>query len=520
MKEKDLSQTEDSRNQPQEAPEKIVEPDNSLPPLEKKDLPPKLQQALENTGWDSLTPVQSHSIPYQLKKRDLMVQARTGSGKTGAFLLPMIEKLKPETGRTQALILVPTRELARQVAQETETLLGGSGLKSVAVYGGVGYGKQREALLAGAEIVVGTPGRVLDHLLARTMSLDGLKTLVFDEADRMLSIGFYPDMKDVQSHLPNHPINTHMFSATFPEHVLRLAGEFMHEPQLLSLSSKEVHVTEIEHVFYEVPAMGKERHLMRILEIENPSSAIIFCNTKANVNFVTAVLNNFGFNAGDISSDLSQSKREQILTQIKAGEVRYLVATDVAARGIDIPDLSHVILYEPPEDKESYIHRAGRTGRAGSSGIAISLVDVIQKLELQRIASRYGIDLQERDLPEDEDVLKIIDERLTAILEAKYRSRTILEKERIARYQDLVRKIATDEEQSTLVAMLLDDLYQKSLHARPPQPPQENKNSDNRRKAERRRPPKKSGKKPSGRNRGKPSGRGPSSGRGQGSNKQ
>lgn len=517
MKEKDLDKSEDNRNQSHEAPEKIVEPENSLPPLKMKDLPEKLQQAVENAGWDSLSPVQSCAIPYQLKNRDLMVQARTGSGKTGAFLLPMIEKIRPNTGRTQALILVPTRELARQVAQEAEVLLGGSGLKSVAVYGGVGYGKQRDALQAGAEIVVGTPGRVLDHLIGRTMDISALQTLIFDEADRMLSIGFYPDMKEVQSHLPRHRINTNMFSATFPEHVVRLATEFMYEPQLLSLSSKEVHVTEIEHVYYEVPAMGKERHLMRILEIENPSSAIIFCNTKANVNFVTAVLKNFGFNAGDISSDLSQSKRELILNQIKSGEVRFLVATDVAARGIDIPDLSHVILYEPPEDKESYIHRAGRTGRAGCSGIAISLVDVIQKLELHRIATRYGIDLQERKLPEDEDVLKIIEERLTAILEAKYRSRTILEKERISRYKDFVKKIAQDDDQLTLVAMLLDELYQKSLHARPPHPPQENENSQGSRGSDQKDNSRNSGRKPyRGKGRGNNSGRGPSSGRGQG----
>jgi ATP-dependent RNA helicase DeaD len=516
MKENDVDKPEDNHSKNNEALEKIVEPENSLPPIEKKDLPEKLQQAIDNVGWNSLSPVQSLSIPYQLQNRDLMVQARTGSGKTGAFLLPIIEKVKPGTGRTQALILVPTRELARQVAHEAETLLGGLGMKSVAVYGGVGYGKQREALKEGCEIVVGTPGRVLDHMIARTLDISALQTLIFDEADRMLSIGFYPDMKEVQSHLPRHRINTNMFSATFPEHVLRLAGEFMIEPQLLSLSSKEVHVTEIEHVFYEVPAMGKERHLMRILEMENPSSAIIFCNTKANVNFVTAVLKNFGFNAGELSSDLSQSKRERILNQIRSGEVRFLVATDVAARGIDIPDLSHVILYEPPEDKESYIHRAGRTGRAGSSGIAISLVDVIQKLELQRIATRYGIDLQERTIPENSDVMNIIEARLSAILEAGYRSRTILEKERIARYKELVSRLSQDEDQLTLVAMLLDDLYQKSLHARPEQPPQQQEQGRGRGQSSGKRNSGNSGRKNyRGRRRGGNSGSTPSSGRGQ-----
>ncbi|WP_319763880.1 DEAD/DEAH box helicase [Maridesulfovibrio sp.] len=452
-------------------PDKVVEPEEALPEITVEDLPPSILNALDKTGWDKLTPVQSKSLPYQLSNRDLMVQAKTGSGKTGAFVLPLLEKLDPNINYTQALILVPTRELARQVEREAELIFKGSGLRVLSVYGGVGYGHQREELEKGAHMVVGTPGRILDHLLRRTFDLEDLETLIFDEADRMLSIGFYPDMREVKSYLPRRPISAYMFSATFPEHVIRLSKEFMYKPQLLSLSSKQVHVTEIDHAYYEVPSMGKERHLMRILEIENPTSAIIFCNTKANVEFVSAVLNNFGFNAADLTSDLSQSKRERVLSELRSGKVRFLVATDIAARGIDVPDLSHVIMYEPPEDKESYIHRAGRTGRAGSSGVAISLVDVIQKIELQRIAAAYNINFEVRELPDDKQVLETINERLTTILEGQFRSRTILERERIGRYKDLVRQLAEDEEQCTLVGMLLDELYQKSLHARPEQPP-------------------------------------------------
>ncbi|CCO23385.1 DEAD/DEAH box helicase [Maridesulfovibrio hydrothermalis] len=452
-------------------PDKVVEPEESMPEFTNEELPRSILNAIENAGWDSLTPVQAKSLPYQLYNRDLMVQAKTGSGKTGAFVLPLLEKLRPDINYTQALILVPTRELARQVEREARTIFEGTGLRVLSVYGGVGYGHQREALEKGAHMVVGTPGRILDLLLRRTFDLDDLETLIFDEADRMLSIGFYPDMCQVKSYLPRHPISTYMFSATFPEHVLRLSKEFMYKPQLLSLSSKQVHVTEIEHAYYEVPSMGKERHLMRILEMENPTSAIIFCNTKANVEFVATVLNNFGFNAADLTSDLSQSRREKVLEQLRNGDVRFLVATDIAARGIDVPDLSHVIMYEPPEDKESYIHRAGRTGRAGSSGIAISLVDVIQKLELQRISAAYSINFEHRQLPDDKQVIETINERLTTILEGRFRGKTILERERISRYKDLVRQIAQDEEQCTLVGMLLDELYQSSLHSRPPQPP-------------------------------------------------
>ncbi len=452
-------------------PDKVVEPEDSLPEITKDELPPSILNALDKAGWEKLTPVQSKSLPYQLRNWDLMVQAKTGSGKTGAFVMPLLEKLDPNINYTQALILVPTRELARQVEREAERIFEGSGLRVLSVYGGVGYGRQREELEKGAHMVVGTPGRILDHLLKRTFDLEDLETLIFDEADRMLSIGFYPDMREVKSYLPRRPISTYMFSATFPEHVIRLSKEFMYKPQMLSLSSKQVHVTEIDHAYYEVPSMGKERQLMRILEMENPTSAIIFCNTKANVEFVAAVLNNFGFNAADLTSDLSQSKRERVLAQLRDGSVRFLVATDIAARGIDVPDLSHVIMYEPPEDKESYIHRAGRTGRAGSSGVAISLVDVIQKIELQRIATAYNINFEVRELPDDTQVLDTINERLTTILEGQFRSRTILERERIGRYKNLVRQLAEDDEQCILVGMLLDELYQKSLHARAEQPP-------------------------------------------------
>lgn len=468
---KDDQVADEMQNSVHDEPDKVVEPEESMPEFAKEDLPPSILNALDNAGWDNLTPVQSKSLPYQLYNRDLMVQAKTGSGKTGAFVMPLLEKLDPNINYTQALILVPTRELARQVEREAEKIFEGSGLRVLSVYGGVGYGHQREMLEKGAHMVVGTPGRILDHLLRRTFDLEDLETLIFDEADRMLSIGFYPDMREVKSYLPRRPISSYMFSATFPEHVLRLSKEFMYKPQLLSLSSKQVHVAEIEHAFYEVPSMGKERQLMRILEMENPTSAIIFCNTKANVEFVAAVLNNFGFNAADLTSDLSQSKREKVLAQLRSGEIRFLVATDIAARGIDVPDLSHVIMYEPPEDKESYIHRAGRTGRAGSSGIAISLVDVIQKLELQRIAAAYSISFEHRTLPDDVQVLETINERLTTILETRFRSKTILERERISRYKELVRQLAQDDEQCTLVGMLLDELYQSSLHARAEQPP-------------------------------------------------
>lgn len=452
----------------------VSEPENALPQMSMADLPEAVRAACARAGWRNLTPVQSLALPYLLEGRDIMVQSRTGSGKTGCYLLPMLPRLDPTLKAPQALALAPTRELAVQVEREANIIFADTGIQAVAVYGGVGYKKQMDALRDGAQVIVGTPGRVLDHLLRRTLDLKNLRILVFDEADRMLSIGFYPDMKEVQRYLPDRRVHTCLFSATYPPHVLKLAAEFMAEPAMLSLSQKEVHVAEVQHLFCEVKPMDKDRALVRLLETENPASALVFCNTKANVHYVTGVLQGFGYSADELSADLSQSRREAVLDKIRKGRLQYLVATDVAARGIDIAALSHVFLYEPPEDHESYIHRAGRTGRAGAAGTVISLVDVMQRMELERIARHYKIALMELPLPTDEDVARVAGTRLTAILEARFRALTGLERMRVARYAALARELARQSEEDDgvqLLAMLLDACHQRSL--------QENRFPDN-----------------------------------------
>ncbi len=438
---------------------------NPLPEVKFEQLPESLRAAAGRVGWTTLMPVQTRVIPYMLNGRDVMIQARTGSGKTGAFLLPMLERLDPKRNHCQALILVPTRELARQVWQEAEILCGDMGLRTVAVYGGVGYKAQMEALHRGAHIIVGTPGRVLDHLLKRTLVLEHLEMLIFDEADRMLSMGFYPDMKKLQRYLPARKLNICMFSATFPTHVLRTAHEFIRKPEFLSLSQDHVHVTDTEHVFCNVPGMDRDRSLVRLIEIENPASAIIFCNTKATVHYVTTVLQRFGYDTDELTADLSQRERERVLERVRQGNLRFLVATDIAARGLDIPELSHVVQYEPPEDFEAYIHRAGRTGRAGASGTAISLVSGVEKFQIKRIAKRYSIDLREQPLPTDADVEAIVTERVTILLEARLRDRDKLKTERSRRFVALARSLAESEEELDIIAMLLDDYYQQVLHA-------------------------------------------------------
>ncbi len=450
--------------------EEKQENEKTLPEITFQELPERIKTAASNAGWNSLMPVQQKAIPYMMAKKDVLIQARTGSGKTGAFLLPMIERLRANKKYCQALILVPTRELAKQVEKEAQTLCRDSGLETVAVYGGVGYGPQIKAFERGAQIVVGTPGRVLDHLIKRSFNLNRLEMLVFDEADRMLSMGFYPDMKDVQRHLPRHEVNTCMFSATFPPHVMGAAHEFMQKPEFISLSSEQVYVAETDHIAYNVPSMEKDRTLIRLIELENPHSAIIFCNTKQRVNYVTTILQRYGYDADQLSSDLSQNRREQVLGRLRAGTLRFLVATDVAARGIDISALSHVIQYEPPEDMEAYIHRAGRTGRAGATGIAMMLVYAVEKRQMKHIAARYEIEFDERDVPTEEEVAEVVAERAMVFLEASLRERDKLQADRSQRFKALAQKLSEGEDELPIITMLLDDYYQKAQHKFVPKP--------------------------------------------------
>ncbi|HOZ07590.1 MAG TPA: DEAD/DEAH box helicase [candidate division Zixibacteria bacterium] len=465
-------QTEDTRRDERGgvSPSDYIEPEDALPETTLEAQPERVREAAARAGWSAFMPVQAKTIPYVLARRDLMVQSRTGSGKTGAFLLPILERLEPSRSTCQALILVPTRELARQVAHEAEMLAGGSGVRTAAVYGGVSYRPQIEALTRGSHIVVGTPGRILDHLLKRTFTLDDLDILIFDEADRMLSMGFYPDMIEVQKYLPRRHINSYMFSATYPMHVINLARQFLRDPGFLSLSKDRVHVAETEHVYYVVPHMEKDRYLVRIIELLNPAAAIIFCNTKNMVHYVTVVLQRFGYDADALSADLSQSQREQVLQRVRDGQLKFLVATDLAARGIDIPELTHIFQYEPPEDPELYVHRAGRTGRAGATGEAVALVAGMELTELRRIATRFGIDMIERPAPSEDDVVMAVSERMTALLEARLRRRDKLQVERMARFFPLVKLLSENEAGQEVLAMLVDDYYQESLHNPPPLP--------------------------------------------------
>jgi ATP-dependent RNA helicase DeaD len=430
-----------------------------------EDMPASVRSAAGRAGWESLTPVQEGAIPYLLSRRDLIVQSRTGSGKTGAFLLPLFELLDPARRDVQALILTPTRELARQVVTEFDRMQpeADSVLRAALVYGGVKYGPQISALKEGAQLVVGTPGRVIDLLERRTLSLSKLEMLVLDEADEMLSMGFYPAMQLLKRYLPKER-RSYMFSATIPVRVQNLAQEFLRDPGFLGLSAGDESVETSEHQYYIVEPMAKDRSLVALIEMENPESAIIFANTKRDVEYLTAFLQNYGHDADGISGDLTQKAREGVMDRLKEGSLRFLVATDVAARGIDVSDLDYVFMYDVPQNHEYYIHRSGRTARAGRTGKVVVLATYLEHSGLQSIAKRYGIELDKREMPGEEEVASCISERLTILLEDEFRGLSRMEKERLTRFVPMTRQLAQEEPE--LLAMLVDELYHRQMHVR------------------------------------------------------
>jgi len=286
------------------------------------------------------------------------------------------------------------------------------------IYGGVAYGPQLEGLEKGAHIVVGTPGRILDHLKGGRMELDHTKVFVLDEADEMLSLGFWPDMKEIASYLPRER-QSHLFSATMPERVRSLSRYFLNDPEDVEIEGDQGSPQKIEHYYYVCAASEKEAMLARILEYENPDSAIIFCNTKADVRFITAYLAKRDFNIDQISGDLPQSAREKAIAKIKSGKLRFLVATDVAARGIDISDLAYVINYTTSDSPEVYVHRTGRTGRAGKSGVAISLVSGLDIGNFKHMQIVIGIKIAEKKVPTDRDMARRAKQREQGDLEAE-----------------------------------------------------------------------------------------------------
>lgn len=406
-------------------------------------------QAILERGYAEPTPVQTAAFEPACAGSDLVVQARTGTGKTAAFALPLVShRVRPEPVAVQALILCPTRELALQVTQEVEALAKHTTLKVASVYGGASITKQIEELQTGAHIVVGTPGRVLDHLKRKTLKVDALRSFVLDECDEMLSMGFLPQINDIWGQLPSGH-QTLLFSATVPKEVTRIAETRLKNPVFITLSGDHIGALEIQHFVY-LSHGDKLSELLQIIEVENPESAIVFCNTRDETKRVAIQLQDKGFKADWLNADLSQAEREQVMTRLRNEDMRFLVCTDVAARGIDVSHLTHVINFDFPDASESYVHRTGRTGRAGRMGTAISLINPSAIGDLYYLRLKYKIQPQERSLPTRQELRTRQEADVIASLSLKFSGKPIAES-----HFQLARRLLASEGAETLVAGLL-----------------------------------------------------------------
>jgi ATP-dependent RNA helicase DeaD len=436
-------------NDPTGTPEESAKAE---PTFDDLPLSPEVKRALDAMGYRNPTPVQLAVFEPAAEGRSLVVQARTGTGKTTAFGLPLVDRLVRASGKgVQAMALCPTRELALQVSREIERLGQFRGIKTAAIYGGASMSKQVEAIAAGAQIVVGTPGRVLDHLRQKTLDPSNLRVLVLDEADEMLSMGFARELNAILEALPKNRQGL-FFSATLPPDIERLAQTHLRDPELITLSSDQVGALEIAHYVYVLRSGDKLAELVRILEVEDPESAIIFCNTRDETQRVAEALKNRGFDADWLNGDLPQSDRERVMSATRAGRLRFLVATDVAARGIDISHLTHVINHDFPDTAEQYVHRTGRTGRAGRTGTAIAIVGPKDIGNLYLLRLTYKIRPIEKQLPSAGE-LKTRAERdvLQLFVDAFAR--------RLAHDDDLslARRLLTHEDAESIIAGLLRD---------------------------------------------------------------
>ena len=363
----------------------------------------ELRRGIADRGYVQPTPVQAAVIGLILAGRDVICRSKTGTGKTAAFGIPLLERIPGGTRKASALVLCNTRELALQVSEELKALATHKNIEVIAVYGGAPMGVQTDALRAGAEVIVGTPGRVYDHIRRGSLKLDDTRIAVLDEADEMLSAGFFEEVTRILDHLPRDR-QTLLFSATVPPDIEHLASKYLRDPETILLSGDQFTVEHIKNVIYDVvDQYPKPRNLLYLLEREDPDSAIIFCNTRTDTELIANVLNRNGLDAEMLNGDLPQKERERVMGKVKRGELKFMVATDIAARGIDISDLSHVINYSLPEDPAVYLHRVGRTGRIGKKGTAISLVSGAEIVTLSALQKRFGIEFEQRRLPTPEE---------------------------------------------------------------------------------------------------------------------
>jgi len=366
----------------------------------------KTLEAINKKGFEEPTDIQTMTIPVMLRDdTNIIAQAQTGTGKTAAFGLPLIEMINPDSKTVQALILVPTRELALQVSEEIHSLRGETDIKTMPIYGGQSIDQQLRRLKKGVHIVVGTPGRVIDHLKRKTLKVGGIDHLILDEADEMLNMGFIDDMEEIMKHTSSDK-RTLLFSATMPQKIKDLARKYMDGYELLKAKKETLTTNLTEQIYFEVKFSDKFEALCRIIDIEDGFYGLVFCRTKSDVDTIASHLIDRGYDAEAIHGDISQQQREKTLQRFKKQTVNILVATDVAARGIDVNNLTHVINYSLPQDPESYVHRIGRTGRAGNEGTAITFITPSEYRRLMFIQRIAKTDIKRAKLPRVKDIIK------------------------------------------------------------------------------------------------------------------
>ncbi|WP_166246251.1 DEAD/DEAH box helicase [Paenibacillus turpanensis] len=392
----------------------------------------EILRALDSMGYRQPTEVQSSVIPSALEKKDMTVKSRTGSGKTAAYGIPICEMVEWEENRPQALILTPTRELADQVKQDIMNIGKYKRIKAIAIYGKQPFARQKTQLTYRNHVVVGTPGRVMDHIVKQTIDLEQVRFLVIDEADEMLNMGFIEQVEKIIRELPKDRM-TMLFSATLPKDVETLCHRYMNHPLDIEIKTAGKAVSQIEHSLYLVKEENKLQLLRAITVVENPDSCIIFCRTQSRVEAVFQELEKLGYPCNRIHGGMEQDDRTRVMDEFKQGEFRYLIATDVAARGIDIESISHVINYDLPLENESYVHRTGRTGRAGHSGKAISFATQNEEKFVLNIEKYIGFEIPRKTSPSKEAVTQ-----RKAAFEAKLMKQTAIKKDRGSR-QDVMK---------------------------------------------------------------------------------
>jgi ATP-dependent RNA helicase DeaD len=389
-----------------------------------------MKQTINEIGFTDPTPIQEQSIPELLQGRDLLGQAQTGTGKTGAFAIPLVEMVDSSKPIIQAMVVCPTRELCLQVCQEIKRLSPHKQIETVALYGGQAIDQQFRALKMGKpQIIVATPGRLFDHLRRKSVELSTVSMIVLDEADEMLDMGFRDEIEQIFDLLPEENQRI-FFSATMPKAIKDLACNYLRDPKIIKIETKSLTASKIAQTYFKVRGKEKTELLCRVLDIANPKLAIVFCNAKSTVDEIVEDINSRGFEAGVLHGDLSQNQRDRVMAKFKSSQIRVLVATDVAARGIDIDDIEMVLNYHLPHDPEDYVHRIGRTGRAGRSGKAISLVEARDNSRLRRISQFAKVDIAEENPPtllavksaKLGNLLKLVEQALSSEKIDEYRS--------------------------------------------------------------------------------------------------